>query len=236
MNEYFTLKNNYFRNFKFPDFNDLYWIQTGFMGNPDLKSEDGWGTDLSLVFSTDSLLTLRSTFYGQWIDDSIHWSNSSGSWRPENTGRAAFMGWDNKLELVLPFSLSPLIRSLDKPVLGFSWMFQLSWLLSGNLSFSDNRRIPYMSMHTIGVSLELPWKTGSLLVSSHFESSRFAETQNIIELDSCFLLNVIYNQELNRNLRFFGKINNVLNTSYVSFADYPMPGISVTLGMNMIFL
>ena len=92
-----------------------------------------------------------------------------------------------------------------------------------------------MPMHVIGASLELPWKSGSLLISGHFESSRFPETGNIIRLDPFFLLNIIYNQKLNKSFSFFGKINNVLNTSYVSFADYPMPGISITIGINMIF-
>jgi vitamin B12 transporter len=41
-----TVKNNYFRSFKYPDFEDLYWSGGGGRGNPDLKPEDGWGTDL----------------------------------------------------------------------------------------------------------------------------------------------------------------------------------------------
>jgi vitamin B12 transporter len=231
VNDYFTLKNNYFRSFKFPDFNDLYWIQSGFMGNPDLKSEDGWGADLSAEFTLKDRLSFHSTFYGQWIDDSIHWSNISGSWRPENSGMAAFFGLDNKFELTLPFSPG----FLDMPVLSLTWIMQLSWLLSGDLSFNDNRRIPYMPMHIIGVSLKLPWKTGSLVISGHFESSRFAETGNIKKLDPCFLLNIILNQKLNKNIDIFGKINNVLNAQYVSFADYPMPGINMTLGINLKF-
>jgi outer membrane receptor protein involved in Fe transport len=182
-------------------------------------------------FSLAGLLNLNSCLYGQWLNDSIHWSNVSGSYRPENSGRAVFAGWENKLEITLPFS--PGI--LGKPVLGLSWTIQLSRLLSGDLAFGGNRRIPYMPTHTAGASLELPWKTGSFLISGHFESSRFAETANLVELDPFFLLNAIYNQRLNENLLFFGKINNMLNTQYVSFADYPMPGISFTLGVNMNF-
>ena len=237
ISDYLTLKNNYFRSFKFPDFNDLYWVQGGFRGNPDLKNEDGWGADLSVEISSGDLLTASSTFYGQWIDNSIHWSSISGTWRPENSGTATFMGLDNKLYLVLPFS----IGFIEKPAIGLSYLFQLSWLLNDDLKFSDSRRIPYMPMHTIGTSLSLPWKIGekklqgSLAVSGHFESSRFTETGNIIKLDPCFLLNIIYNQELSKSIGIFGKLNNVLNTSYVSFADYPMPGINLTLGMNMNF-
>jgi vitamin B12 transporter len=235
VNNSLILKNNYFRGFKFPDFDDLYWVQEGFMGNPDLKNEDGWGADLSAEFSFSDLLYLDSTIYGQWTDNSIHWSNASGTWRPENYGAGAFAGLDNSLKWTLPFSPGP----LEKPVLGFSWLFQLSWLLSGDLTLGDNIRIPYMPMHTFVMSLELPWISankklpGSLLVSGRFESSRYSNTANTVELDPCFLLNITYNQRLNENFGLFGKINNVLNTQYVSYADYPMPGISITLGVNM---
>jgi vitamin B12 transporter len=201
------------------------------MGNPDLKSEDGWGADLTLVFSFKKTFSINSTVYGEYAENSIHWNNGSGSWRPENSGTAAFFGWDNKLKWVLPFSAGP----FDKPIIGLSWLFQLSWLLSGDLSRGDNRRIPYMPVHTLGASLELPWKTGSLLFSGRFESTRYADTGNIVELAPAFILNIIYNQKLNKNLGLFARINNALNTGYVSFADYPMPGISLTLGMNMIF-
>jgi vitamin B12 transporter len=233
INQYFTLRNNYFRSFKFPDFNDLYWAQGGFTGNPDLKNEDGWGADLGVDFSFKAI-NFSSTVYGAWIRDSIHWSNLSGTWRPENSGTAAFSGWDNRLELSIPFSPGP----LEKPLLVLSWLFQPSWLLSGDLSFSDALRIPYMPMHTFMLSLEIPWKTaakklpGSLSVSGRYESIRFADTRNINELDPSFLLNATYNQRVSQNFSLFGKINNALNTGYVSFADYPMPGISFCFGLG----
>ena len=229
-----TLKNNYFRSFKFPDFDDLYWVQGDFMGNPDLKSEDGWGADLGTELSIKDWFKFDSAFYGQWTDNSIHWNNSSGKWRPENFGTAAFFGIDNRLEFILPFSPG----FLEKPVLGLSWLFQLSWLLNGDLTFGDDKRIPYMPVHTLGVSLELPWITsknklpGLFLVSGQYQTSRYADTKNITELSPYFLLNIIYNQKLNKNFDIFGKINNVLNTRYFSYADYPMPGISMTLGLR----
>ena len=96
-----------------------------------------------------------------------------------------------------------------------------------------------MPMHIIGGSLELPWITvrnklpGALTISGRFESLRYADTRNITKLDPVFLLNIVYNQKVNKNIGLFGKINNVLNTNYVSYADYPMPGINITLGVNM---
>jgi vitamin B12 transporter len=231
-----TLKNNYFRSFKFPDFDDLYWIQDGYRGNPDLKPEDGWGTDLSVEFRRGELFTLDSSLYWEWTKDSIHWNNASGEWRPENVSRGAFLGWDNRLNVTLPFSPGP----LEKPVVSFSWQFQVSWLLSGTTGFADAIRIPYMPMHVLALALELPWKTGkdfpgSVVVSGRFESSRFADTANLIVLDPYVILDLTYNQQVHKNLVVFGTLNNALNTRYVSFNEYPMPGISLTLGMRVNF-
>ncbi|MCL2478281.1 MAG: TonB-dependent receptor [Treponema sp.] len=237
INDNFTLKNNYYRSFKFPDFDDLYWDESGMKGNPNLKNEDGWGADLGVDFSYGDWLTVNSSAYGQWTDNSIHWSNMSGSWRPENSGTAAFVGWDNTANLALPFQF----WIFAKPILNVSWMFKMSWLLNSGLSFYDNIRIPYMPMHTITASLEFPWVTtrnkfpGSLTVSCHFESIRYVDTQNNTALDPVFLMNIGYNQRVSKNFGVFGKITNVLNANYVSYSDYPMPGINITLGLNMNF-
>ena len=237
INDSITLKNNYFRSFKFPDFDDLYWEESGYKGNPDLKNEDGWGADLGAEYILKDLLTINSVVYGTWTDDSIHWSNISGTWKPENYGAAVFFGWDNRIIVTLPFSFGP----FEKPVLDLSWQFNISWLLTGSLTFKDNLRIPYMPLNKLGISLEVPWKTktkelaGSFLVSGNFTGSRFADTQNNKKMNPYFLLNIIYNQKVHKNIGVFGKINNVLNTRYFSFNEYPMPGISLSIGINMIF-
>jgi vitamin B12 transporter len=229
-----VLKNNYFRSFKFPDFDDLYWVQPGFMGNPDLAPEDGWGADLSAEWRHGELLKLNSSLYWEWTKDSIHWDNSSGSWKPENISEGAFLGWDNRLDLTLPFA--PLF--LGKPVLSFSWRFQASWLLD-DTAFAGSLRIPYMPRHVLGLSVEIPWHTGSperkgsLAVSGRYESSRFADTGNLIKLEPYVLLNMTVNQKIGGNITVFGSLRNILNTQYVSFAEYPMPGITFTLGLRM---
>jgi vitamin B12 transporter len=237
--EFLTFKNNYFRSFKFPDFDDLYWVQSGFMGNPDLKPEDGWGADLSAEFSYRDLLNIESVFYGEWTTDSIHWNNASGLWRPENISDGVFLGLDNRLKVTVPSASLP--DFLEKPVFSVFWQFQPSWLLNSATGFADDIRIPYMPMHVLGLSLELPWKAGSsglpgsLTVSGRFESARYADTANLIELDPHFVLNADFNQKLNNNLALFGTIRNILNTRYVSFADYPMPGLTLTAGIKMYY-
>jgi outer membrane receptor protein involved in Fe transport len=100
----FTLKNNYFRSFKFPDFDDLYYrsLDNIFVGNPNLKPEDGLGADLTGELRPNEMFGMDTTVYAQWTEDSIHWIKSAGGrWSPENIGRAFFIGAELRPALTL---------------------------------------------------------------------------------------------------------------------------------------
>jgi vitamin B12 transporter len=226
-----ALKNNYFRSFKFPDFEELYWNDGGFatVGNPDLKPEDGWGGDISLSLYYKNLFNFESTFYTHWLKDSIHWyQGANGIWRPENVGEAMFFGLDSKLRFEIPVSLG----AIKKIIPAVSYQYLLSYLLSFGYDFADNKRIPYSPAHTIGGSLEIPWGSGSVIISGHYESLRYDDRANLTRLKPHFLLNATVNQKIGKYLTAFGVLRNILNESYQSFNDYPMPGITLTLGMR----
>ena len=226
------IRNNYFRSFKFPDFEELYWSGGREHGNPNLQPEDGWGGDFGISWSFKELFTLDSTFFTQWLKDSIHWYSSGNNiWQPENVGEAIYFGLDSKLKFEIPISQG----SIKKLVPSVSYQFLYSYLLSFGYNFSSNKRIPYMPMHTIGASLEVPWETGSIIISAHFESLRYVDRANISTLKPHFLLNMTFNQKMGKHFSFFSSLRNILNQSYESFAEYPMPGISLTLGLRTEF-
>jgi vitamin B12 transporter len=225
----FTLKNNYYRSFKFPDFDDLYYrsLDGMFAGNPNLKPEDGLGADLTGEFTLNDKFGVDTTIYAQWTEDSIHWVKSAGGrWSPENIGTAFFIGFDTRPALTLPINKG----GLESIKLGLSYQFQFSWLLSGNLSFADSYRIPYMPTHIIGGSVDLQWKTGSLLFSVHYETTRYADTLNEMPMDPYCIMHLTYNQSVGDFFTIFASLRNILNSHYESFAGYYMPGISMTLG------
>jgi vitamin B12 transporter len=234
-----VIKNNYFRSFKYPDFEDLYWSGDSLTrGNPDLKPEDGWGGDLGAAWHYKNWINIESTFFTQWTVDSIHWASGAGGiWSPQNVGEAIYFGLDSKAGSEIPLSAGPFKK------IGFSVSYQylLSYLLSYGYTYASDKRIPYMPMHTIGVSVDIPWgttgsgKAGSLLVSGHYEDLRFANTSNITKLEPHFLLNITVNQQIGKNLTAFAAARNILNSSYESFANYPMPGITITIGLKMNF-
>jgi len=228
-----AIKNNYFRSFKFPDFQDLYWSGGGGIGNSKLRPEDGWGGDLGFSWRMGNFLYLNSTFFAHWLKDSIHWYPLYGGtvWQPQNVGEAIFIGIDSKLRFNIPVSFGP----VNKIIPSISYQYLLSYLLSFGYDFSSDKRIPYSPVHTIGASLELLWKTGSVLFSAHYESIRFDDRPNLVELKPHFLLNASVNQKIGKNFAIFGTLRNILNKSYESFYDFPMPGISLTVGVRAEF-
>jgi vitamin B12 transporter len=234
INSLFTLKNNYFRSFKFPDFDDLYYrsMDGTMAGNPNLKPEDGWGADLSGELKLEKYFSFTSTVFWQYTKDSIHWAKSPGGrWSPENVGTACFTGADFRPVFTLPLKK----RKFTSLKIGANYQFQYSWLLSGDLDFGNSFHIPYMPMHIIGGSVYLAWETGSLMVSAHYESARYADTTNKIVLDPYCIANATLNQNIGKYFIFFASLRNILNAKYESFASYHMPGISLVLGVRARF-
>jgi vitamin B12 transporter len=230
-----TLKLNGFRSFKFPDFQDLYWSGGGALGNPDLKPEDGWGGDLGGTYIFTDWLNLESTIFGQWYDDSIHWYTIGGILKPVNVGGSVFFGLDSKLRIYIPLNWGPVSRI----GLSLSYQYMLSYLLAYGYTFADDKRIPYMPDHTVGFSIDIPWNTdsekyeGSILFSGHYETLRYDDPENISVLEPYFLLNLHINQKIGKNLTAFAVFRNLLNASYQSYYDYPMPGLTITVGLRM---
>jgi len=230
INENFTLRNNYFRNFKFPDFEELYWNGAGGTGNPNLRSEDGWGADLAASWHITESLEFESVFFTQWIKDSIHWFSASGGvWRPENVGEAFLFGFNGALN----FESSLSTGFINKLSASLSYQYLHSFLLSYGYTFNSGKKIPYNPDHTLNASLEFFWKSGSFYISGFFESGKYHDTANITALKPVFLLNARINQKIKSSLNFFAVLRNMLNISYESFYDYPMPGLTLTLGMRI---
>jgi vitamin B12 transporter len=227
--ESLTIKNNYFRSFKNPDFQDLYWpAQEQVAGNPELEPEDGWGLDLGAVYRY-KIFSLDTTAFTQYTEDSIHWaSGSDGIWRPSNVGAAVYFGLDSKISVAIPLPKGPFSRITPS----LTYQYMRSYLLSYGYTLASGKRIPYMPDHTIGFSVDLLWKTGSFLISGYFESERYSDTANITVIDPHFLLNANVNQKINDNLTAYAVFRNLLNTSYQSFYEYPMPGITMTIGVR----
>jgi outer membrane cobalamin receptor len=242
VSEKITIKNNYFRSFKFPDFDDLYYRSPDnmFVGNPKLKPEDGAGADIAGELTLKNF-ALNTTAYGQYTTDSIHWVKSAGGrWSPENIGAAFFAGAD--IRPLYTINLKDILKKdffIEQIKTSASYTYQLSWLLNEGLSFAGSYRIPYMPNHIIGGSLDVSWNTptgaGSFLFSAHYESARYADTTNKMMLAPYCILNATVNQNIGARITAFASLRNITNAHYESFAGYYMPGITLTMGLRAKF-
>jgi outer membrane cobalamin receptor len=104
--------------------------------------------------------------------------------------------------------------------------------MNEGLTFDDSFRIPYMPTHIAGGSADLQWKTGSFMASAHWESTRFADTLNEMPLDPYCLATLTLNQNIGKHWAVFAVLRNTLNALYTSFAEYPMPGVNLTVGVR----
>jgi vitamin B12 transporter len=146
-------------------------------------------------------------------------------------GGAFFYGADTRAGNELPFAKGP-FKSLG---FSLSYQYMMSYLLAYGYTFESNKRIPYMPVHHAGAGAELAWKTGSLSVTGQYEGERYNDTGNFALLKPFFNLTANVNQKIGKNFSAFAVARNILNQSYQSFKDYPMPGITLTLGMRAQF-
>ncbi|MDR0663802.1 MAG: TonB-dependent receptor, partial [Spirochaetaceae bacterium] len=158
-----------------------------------------------------------------------------------NIGTACFAGADARPAFTIKlgkYGIKPFNRdalTLETLKLGLSYQYQLSWLLSGGLSFENSYRIPYMPTTIIGAQADLQWKTGSLMLSAHYETTRYADTLNEMPLAPYCVMHLTYNQKLAEHFTVFASLRNILNAHFESFAGYYMPGISLTAGIRVKF-
>ncbi|MCX5877134.1 MAG: TonB-dependent receptor [Deltaproteobacteria bacterium] len=115
-----TIKLGHGKHFKAPTMNDLYWPENAYVrGNPDLKPETGWHSDLTLEQSFLKKKLTASASYFKWnIDDKIDWAENPafpGPWgdkyTPSNINSYEATGWE--------FGL--VAKPLDSVKLGLSY-------------------------------------------------------------------------------------------------------------------
>jgi vitamin B12 transporter len=222
-NDEVTIKNNYFRTFKLPAINDLYWAADAFAeGNPDLTPEDGIGGDIVFGFRRKDLLSAESSLYVTYHRDAILWQPAGGKWRPANVGEALYFGSDSRIQS--GFS--------ERIILSLSYSFLMTYVLTEDLEFQDDKRMPYKPVHTFGLGIEVPWKTGSLLITQHYESERYTTILNVGELRPYFTLDLVLNQKIGKVYTLFAALRNLFGASYYSIDGYPMPGTTLTAGLK----
>lgn len=223
--EYFAIMLDVYRMNQFPNMDDLYWIGDGFLGNPDLKPEDGWGGDVGFILK-NLPIAVDVSIFANYYKNKIQWANDEEGWRPQNIASAFYTGCDISFskdffdkQLTLKGNVEYLYnRLLDK---------------SNNLTYGN--KIMWTPDFTAGLSAILNMDDYSINMEGNFVGSRYTSNINLYKMKPYLLVNVSGEIKCFDYFVPYFRVDNLLNTKYQAVENYPMPGISITLGSKFKF-
>lgn len=217
------------RNYAPPTFNDLYW--PGF-GNPDLEPETAIKYDFGLRYQLD-----RSKFSVSYFDSSIDngilwWPDASGNFSPNNVNEINSRGISAELDASFK------LEDVSTSIMGsFTWLNAEYDMREEDGSLQGNR-VVYSPEYRAGSELRLDYRSLGLSLLYDFTSSRPVNDSNSLELDAVHLIDLTTTYTIDTriaSIRLTASVQNLTNESYQLIYDYPMPGRTWNLGLQLTF-
>ena len=220
------------RAYRVPMFNELYYV--GY-GNPDLKPEDAWLTDLGVDFHrqvsrTWNLKAKVDGFYNILSNKitSAPTPEDPNIWLPYNIGKVRSIGLD--LVTGADFTYGDWKGEMD---LRYSYQSAVDRTPD---SYSYGQQIPYIAKHTVTASVKASWKGYELNPRWVLKSGRNDATGNLADWNTLDLT-------LSKTFKLRGPLSlginiaakNLLDCRYELVSGYPMPGRSFIGGVEMKF-
>lgn len=219
------------RAYRIPTFNELYYV--GY-GNPDLKPEDAWLTDIGLdlyrPFAGSWAFKAKIDGFYNFLTDKITSAPSPDDpnvWAPYNIGKVhsggldAVAGFTHEGEWEYSFDVRYSYQSaLDKTP----------------DSYTYGQQIPYIARHTVVLTGSVQWKGWGL---NPVWNMRAGRTDGTGELPDWNTLDVNLSKSFNianaGSLSIWFSARNLLDCRYETVSGYPMPGRSFMGGIGFKF-
>ena len=228
----FDLKAFARRAYRAPVFNELYYV--GY-GNPDLRPEDAWLSDLGVDFDRRIGLGWRVDAeldgFCNWLTDKIVSAPTEADpniWMPYNIGKVLSVGFD----VSAGFRYSSRGWAFDAKG---QYTFQSAEdRTSGSDSFGH--QIPYIARHVAMLRLGLSWKGWSLNPSWQWRGGR---TDGYGDLPAWNTIDVECSKNI--SLKKAGSLTlkvaarNLADCRYETVSGYPMPGRNFIGGIEYSF-
>jgi len=204
---------------KLPDFDDLFWTQSGLaQGNPNLQPERALNLDGGVIAYLTSNLRLEVGLFQNRIDQWIQWSNTgAGIWRPSNLARAEIRGIET--QFYWQQRLAPLV----------------SLVISGNYTYLDPRNrsgertthgkiLVRRPQHLSSGQVQLLVQNHTLTLDYNGVGRRPLNAANFHWLAGYDLWHVKLDLQWSERVRSALTCRNLTNQHYADFQYVPMPG------------
>ena len=219
------------RAYRVPTFNELYY--EGY-GNPELKPEDAWLTDLGLDFSKTvgegwNIKAKVDGFYNRLTNKitSAPTEEDPNIWLPYNVGKVSSLGLD--------------------VATGLAYAGECCWSLDARYSYQSTvdktpdsytygQQLPYVARHTVVLAGNVSWKGWALAPVWQLRAGR---TDSVGELPDWNTADLTLSKGI--SVRNVGSLTlklsakNIADCRYEISSGYPMPGRSVIGGIEFKF-
>ena len=216
------------RAYRVPTFNELYYA--GF-GNPSLRPEDAWLTDVGLDYASVPILNdLRikarlNAFYNRLTDKIISapTSDDPNIWMPYNIGKVRTAGAD---------ALFGIAFSKDR----WSVSSDVKYSYISSVDLLTGAQVPFTSKHLISVNADAGysgWTLNALWQMRAGRSDGYGPLPAWNTLDVAFSKNFSLGKSHVIGLKIM--VKNILDCRYETVSGYPMPGRSFMGGVEYKF-
>ena len=209
-----------YRMIQFPNMDDLYWTGGGFHGNPKLIPESGWGADFN-VNVHHFIVPFSICIFTNYYKNKIQWNLSSG--QPENLSSAFYLGVD--------FSAKKTLFDFLSLKLNVEYLY--NQLLDSSNELTYKKRIMWTPDFTAAFSASFTFDFLNWNIEASYVGKRYTSNLNLYYMDPYVLLNSSLEFTKIKWIIPYLRADNILNTDYEAAEDYPMPGISLTLGAKL---
>ena len=216
------------RAYRVPTFNELYYA--GF-GNPSLRPEDAWLTDVGLDYASVPILSdLRikarlNAFYNRLTDKIISapTSEDPNIWLPYNIGKVRTAGAD---------ALFGIAFSKDR----WSVSSDVKYSYISSVDLLTGAPVPFTSKHLMSVNADAGyagWTLNALWQMRSGRSDGYGPLPAWNTLDAALSKNFSLGKSHVLGLKIM--IKNILDCRYETVSGYPMPGRSFMGGVEYKF-
>ncbi|TFG44458.1 MAG: TonB-dependent receptor, partial [Bacteroidia bacterium] len=224
--KYYFIKASFSRNSKIPTLNDMYWSPGG---NPDLKNETGYSSEITWEMTSFPSATIRIkndlTFFRNDISDMIQWHpGESYYWEAGNIGNIVTTGLESALDASFSF------RELDVRLnAGYAYTKAVIAGPGTETTNLSGKQLAYIPANQINALLRLSWRQFYSSIGTGFTGKRFLTSDNSQYLPQYSASDITVGAKLNAGHASFDLnliIENLFDVNYQNIAYYPMPGRS----------
>jgi iron complex outermembrane receptor protein len=227
-------KLNLSRNYRLPTLNELYWRPGG---NPDIKAEESWNAELSLLFdffknTENTGMNFILTGYSSYVDNFILWQPVDMFWAADNIQEVWSRGVESSFSVMQALNNSHLEARI-------SYTYSKSTNEAVNsVSRNKGKQIIYTPLHNAGGFLKFTVKTWQAAVWGNYTGKSYITTDNSEELPGVFLMDMALRKQFilkQFTWQLVFRVNNIFNKDHQLVAYRPMPGRNYQLTLRLTF-